>query len=114
MTMISKRRITVKILRANPTGGSEPRYEQFETEVEPGTSVTGLLRQLNREHDGSLAYRVSCRQGVCGTCTMKVNGRPGLACCIEVTGDLVLEPAFPWNVLKDLVSQSGKRAVPES
>lgn len=109
----SKRKITVKVARSNPTPGPDPRYDSYQVEIDPGTSVTDLLKLINKEHGGGLAYRVACRQGVCGTCTMKVNGRPGLGCCIEASDDMLLEPAFPWNVVKDLVSESGKRPASE-
>jgi succinate dehydrogenase / fumarate reductase, iron-sulfur subunit len=105
----AKRKIRVTVFRINRAAGPTRRYDTFETEVEPGTSISGLLRQLNHEQDGGLAYRVACGQGVCGTCTVKANGKPVLACCVEATDDLLLEPAFPWNPVKDLVSDSGNR-----
>lgn len=104
--MAETREITVRVLRANPLAGDEPHHETYQVSVAPGTSVADLLRELNRQHDGGVAYRVSCRRGVCGVCTVKVNGRPRLACCTEARGDVSLEPAFPDNVVKDLVSQA--------
>ncbi len=112
--MAETREITVRVLRSNPARGEQPHYEEFQVRTEPGMSVTDVLREVNRQNDGGLAYRVSCRRGVCGGCTLKIDGRPGLPCCTEAKGDLTLEPAFS-DVVKDLVSESDrKRARPVS
>jgi succinate dehydrogenase/fumarate reductase iron-sulfur protein len=95
--------IKVRILRSNTSLSSESHYDDFEVEAESGSSVSDVLEKLNRQHDGALAYQVSCRRGVCGCCTIKVNGRPKLACCTEAKGDLTLEPLSTSRAVKDLV-----------
>ena len=94
--------IRVRVLRSDPAADGAAFWQEYEIVVPPGDSVTGALRQINEERDGSLAYRVSCHRGICASCIMRINGKQRLGCVTEVTGDLELQPAL-GNVLKDLV-----------
>ena len=95
-------RVRARILRSLPSAGRDPSWQDFEVEVAPGESVTNLLRHINEQADGSLAYRVSCHRGICASCIMRINGKQRLACVTEVTGDVELAPAM-GTVIKDLV-----------
>jgi succinate dehydrogenase / fumarate reductase iron-sulfur subunit len=94
--------VRVRVLRGDPGAGEAASWQEYEIELPPGESVTGALRRINEERDGSLAYRVSCHRGICASCIMRINGKQRLGCVTEVTGDLELQPAF-GAVLKDLV-----------
>jgi succinate dehydrogenase / fumarate reductase iron-sulfur subunit len=106
MREASAPRILVRVLRSGTTPEAEPCWQEYETPLVPGASVTGLLRTINEQQDGSLAYRVSCHRGICASCIMKINGKQRLGCVTEVTGDLELAPAF-GTVIKDLVVEQG-------
>jgi succinate dehydrogenase / fumarate reductase iron-sulfur subunit len=94
--------LRVKVLRSDPHVGGEPFWQEYELAFTAGESVTGVLRQINEEQDGSLAYRVSCHRGICASCIMRIDGKQRLGCVTEVTGDLELRPAI-GTVIKGLV-----------
>jgi succinate dehydrogenase / fumarate reductase iron-sulfur subunit len=68
------------IYRFDPDGDATPYQQDYE--IEPGAHDVMLLDALLRIHeqDDSLAFRRSCREGVCGSDAMNINGRNGLAC----------------------------------
>lgn len=97
-----------KIYRFHPETGREPYYDTFEVEIkaEDRKTVQDLLEYIGDHLDGTLSFysHSACRQGICGRCAVKVNGRVRLACNEVLTGqDVVLEPAGK-QVVKDLVS----------
>lgn len=101
--MSDRRTITVRIRRFDPSKDGESHYRCYEMPFEDGMSVTYLLYRLNAVYGEAVAYRVACHRGLCASCLMRINGKPKLACCEPVVGDLTLEPAFPDKVIKDLV-----------
>lgn len=104
---------TLRIRRYNPETGEAPYWDQYTVELEPHEAVlTGILAVKNRE-DGSIGVRCSCRSAICGSCGMRINGFPGLACNTQV-GDAVkkskdgsltieVEPMGNMPVIKDLI-----------
>ncbi|MGB3401094.1 MAG: succinate dehydrogenase/fumarate reductase iron-sulfur subunit [Microcoleaceae cyanobacterium] len=62
------------------TKDSSPRIQSYRLQAEPGTTILECLNQIKWEHDGSLAFRKNCRNTICGSCSMRINGRPALAC----------------------------------
>jgi succinate dehydrogenase / fumarate reductase iron-sulfur subunit len=113
--MTESRRIQVKVQRYDPATGSAQHHETFDVRFDEGFNVTSILYRILEEHDGSVAYRVSCHRGLCASCLMRINGKPKLACCELVEGDLVLEPAFKdlRRVIKDLVVEQDRRIADE-
>ena len=104
---------TLRIRRYNPETGKAPYWDQYTVELEPHEAVlTGILEVKNR-HDGSLGVRCSCRSAICGSCGMRINGQPGLACNTQVgeavkkskDGSLTIEvePMGNMPVIKDLI-----------
>lgn len=96
-----------KIYRFHPETDGEPHYDTFEVEIRPEErkTVMDLLEYIGDHLDGTLSFysHSACRQGICGRCAVKVNGRVRLACNEVLTGeDVVLEPAGAC-VIKDLV-----------
>ncbi|XSG84460.1 MAG: succinate dehydrogenase iron-sulfur subunit [Methylohalobius sp. ZOD2] len=99
--------LTVKIYRFNPDSGENPRLDVFQLDRSRcGAMVLDALIQIKNEVDTTLAFRRSCREGVCGSCAMNINGRNTLACTqpIDELGDtLAIYPLPHQDVVKDLV-----------
>lgn len=77
-------------------------------DIEKRTTVLEVLEKIKYEMDISLSYRAQCRASICGTCGVKVNGKPVLACKtkvkeVEVNGEIFIEPLDNMPVIKDLV-----------
>ncbi|MCU0565357.1 MAG: succinate dehydrogenase/fumarate reductase iron-sulfur subunit [Oculatellaceae cyanobacterium Prado106] len=56
------------------------RFQTFDLEVDPGNTILDCLNRIKWEQDGSLAFRKNCRNTICGSCSMRINGRSALAC----------------------------------
>lgn len=98
----------VEVYRWQPEAGENPRLDVFEMpRTGCGTMVLDVLLKIKNEIDGSLAFRRSCREGVCGSCAMNVNGKNTLACISPLSqytsNTLRIYPLPHMNVLKDLV-----------
>jgi succinate dehydrogenase / fumarate reductase iron-sulfur subunit len=70
--------VRLKIWRQ--TGNASPSIAAYELEIDPGSTILDCLNQIKWHHDGTLAFRKNCRNTICGSCTMKINGRSALAC----------------------------------
>ncbi|MGB3534443.1 MAG: succinate dehydrogenase/fumarate reductase iron-sulfur subunit [Microcoleaceae cyanobacterium] len=70
------------------TKDSAPRIQNYSLDVEPGTTILECLNQIKWEQDGSLAFRKNCRNTICGSCSMRINGRPALACKENIGSEL--------------------------
>jgi succinate dehydrogenase / fumarate reductase iron-sulfur subunit len=98
-------------LRRQTSRTSEPTYQTYHIEADPDrTTVLDALIKIQSEQDGSIGFRRNCRNAICGSCAMRVNGRSGLACqkhISEVMSDrdteLVIEPMQNLPVIKDLI-----------
>ncbi|WP_181391183.1 fumarate reductase (CoM/CoB) subunit TfrB [Methanospirillum stamsii] len=93
--------ITVTISRFNPDTDEEPRMESWTVEMEEGARVLHVLDKIHTL-DPTLAYRSSCHAGQCGSCAVRVNGEPALACTKEASDGMVIEP-LNLPVIKDLM-----------
>jgi succinate dehydrogenase/fumarate reductase iron-sulfur protein len=102
----------IRIARSAPDARAGARAgltstRQYSLELDNRMTVLDALLAVQREHDPSLAFRCSCRVGMCGTCAMNVNYQPRLACQTRVEtlkSDLVyIAPLDNLPVLKDLV-----------
>ena len=69
-----------KIFRFDPEVDREPRYQDYVVSARPEERILDCLNRIRWEQDGTLAYRMSCAHGVCGSDGMKINGRCALAC----------------------------------
>lgn len=98
--------LTVRVVRYDPDRDAGPRIQEWQVEASPGMTVLDALFAIKERQDGSLAFRCSCRMGVCGSCGMLINGRPRLACDTQTgeIGPVVEVAALPnHSVIKDLV-----------
>mgnify|MGYP001481905935 FL=1 len=97
----------VNIYRWSGEEGSPPQIDRFEIDVaKAGTMVLDILNKIKAEVDPSLTFRKSCREGVCGSCAMNIDGVNTLACQkhIEECSDVInIYPLPHMKVLKDLV-----------
>lgn len=96
----------ISIYRYNPETGAKPHMQNYT--IEPETSDKKLLDVLMRlkSVDDSLSFRRSCREGVCGSDAININGRNGLACMTSVSTlkqPVVLRPLPGFPVIRDLV-----------
>lgn len=95
------------VYRYDPDSGENPRYDTFEIDLgQCGPMVLDALIKMKAEMDPTLTFRRSCREGICGSCAMNINGRNGLACTTaieDLAGEIRITPLPHMEVIKDLV-----------
>ena len=98
---------TFRIYRYDPTSGESPRVDTFELDLEScGPMVLDALIQIKASIDSSLTFRRSCREGICGSCAMNIDGVNCLACTtsmLDLKGEIKIYPLPHMPVVKDLV-----------
>ena len=102
--------VTVRIRRSGPEDEPGGRLESFRIAMEPKQSVLDLVVAIQNTQDPTLAFRYSCRAGMCGTCSMRVNGKNRWTCrtSVEKLGaEITLEPLPNFPVLRDLAVDMG-------
>ena len=103
----------VTIYRYDPDADEKAYLQDVEVELPEGRDLMVLdVLELAKSRDPSIAYRRSCREGVCGSDGMNINGKNGLACITPVSeaargGKLVLRPLPGLPVIRDLVVDMG-------
>ena len=102
-----KRLKTFKIYRYDPDTGHNPRYDTYTIDLDKtGPMVLDALIRIKNEIDSTLTFRRSCREGICGSCSMNMDGRNGLACTTaieDLKGEVQITPLPHMEVVKDLV-----------
>ena len=99
----------ISVYRFDPDKDESPRMEDMELDLPDGRDLMVLdVLELLKAQDPSIAYRRSCREGVCGSDGINMNGRNGLACITPVSeaaprGKLTLRPLPGLPVVRDLV-----------
>ncbi len=104
----TKEKIEVRIQRFNPAKDKQPYYKEYRIPFEQGLTVLMVLNHIYENIDTSLAYYYSCRTGKCGGCTLMVNGKGVQSCVTPVEGNIVVEPARGFEVIKDLAVDFNK------
>jgi succinate dehydrogenase / fumarate reductase iron-sulfur subunit len=103
----AKRPRQFKIYRYNPDAKDNPRLDTFTVDLDAcGPMVLDALIKIKNEVDSTLTFRRSCREGICGSCAMNIDGQNTLACLkpIEDVGaDVKIYPLPHLPVIKDLV-----------
>ena len=96
-----------KIYRYDPDSGSNPRVDTYHLDLDScGPMVLDALIKIKSEIDPTLTFRRSCREGICGSCSMNIDGGNTLACIkaiSDVEGDVKVYPLPHMEVIKDLV-----------
>ncbi|MBF0530066.1 MAG: succinate dehydrogenase iron-sulfur subunit, partial [Deltaproteobacteria bacterium] len=100
--------VTFSILRYDPAAGDKPHFRDYQVEMRrPGMMVLDALNQIRWEQDGTLAFRRSCREGVCGSDALNINGVNRLGCMTHVDDlkkPVVIQPLPSLPLVKDLVA----------
>ena len=103
----AKRTKTFKIYRWDPDSGSNPRLDTYHIDLDDcGPMVLDALIKIKNEIDPTLTFRRSCREGVCGSCAMNIDGTNTLACTKnmeDIAGEVKVYPLPHQPVVKDLV-----------
>jgi len=99
---------TFIVYRYDPATGKNPCTDTFDVDMDNcGPMVLDALLKIKDEVDSSVALRRSCREGICGSCSMNIDGRNTLACTkpiAEIDGDVTIYPLPHQPVIKDLIS----------
>jgi len=93
----------VKVFRYNPLTDAVPRFEKYDVPLEDGARVLDALVFIRDSLGVDLAFRYSCKSGVCGTCSVLVNGEPCCACRREAEPSMIVEPLPSFPTIRDLV-----------
>jgi fumarate reductase iron-sulfur subunit len=106
------RMLKINVFRHNPQDpNSKPRFDTFEMEEAAGMTLFIVLNEIQQLHDGSLQFDFVCRAGICGSCGMIINGRPGLACrtlTSTLPEEITLAPLPVFELIGDLSVNTGK------
>jgi succinate dehydrogenase / fumarate reductase iron-sulfur subunit len=102
---------TLRIRRYDPESGEAPYWDEHTIELEPHRSVLEGILQAKARFDGSIGIRCSCRAAICGSCGVRINGEPGLACHTHLDharaqakdGVIEVEPMGNMPVIKDMI-----------
>jgi succinate dehydrogenase / fumarate reductase iron-sulfur subunit len=103
---------TLRIRRYQPESGEAAYWEEFGIELDGHRSVLDGILQAKDRQDGSIGIRCSCRAAICGSCGVRINGKPGLACHQHLQeaessardGVITVEPMGNMPVVKDLIT----------
>jgi succinate dehydrogenase / fumarate reductase, iron-sulfur subunit len=104
----AKRVRQFKIYRFDPESGENPRWDTYDLDLDTcGPMVLDAIIAIKNDMDSTLAFRRSCREGVCGSCAMNVAGRNTLACTKGMDelppGPITISPLPHQPVVKDLI-----------
>ena len=98
---------TFHVYRWSPDDDENPRLDQFEIDLDQcGPMVLDALTYIKNEYDPTLTFRRSCREGICGSCSMNIDGTNTLSCIKaidDIKGDVAVYPLPHMPVIKDLV-----------
>ncbi|NYT63033.1 succinate dehydrogenase iron-sulfur subunit [Alcaligenaceae bacterium] len=105
--MSQKRIVKFEIYRYDPDKDERPYMQKLEVELEPTDKMLlDAIIRIKSDVDDGLAIRRSCREGVCGSDAMNINGKNGLACTtnlLELSEPIVLKPLPGLPVVRDLI-----------
>ena len=102
---------TLRLRRYDPESGEAPYWDEHTIQLGPHRSVLEGILQAKARFDGSIGIRCSCRAAICGSCGVRINGQPGLACHTHLDkalassrdGVIEVEPMGNMPVIKDLI-----------
>jgi len=102
---------TLRIRRYSPESGEAAHWQDYDIDLDGHRSVLDGILQAKDRQDGSIGIRCSCRAAICGSCGVRINGKPNLAChthldkAFETSADgvITVEPMGNMPVLKDLI-----------
>lgn len=95
------------VVRGPPECNGGSNEQSFELPDLSGASVSNVLQYINRHIDGSVAYYLSCRRGLCACCVVRIDGKIEKACVVPARDGMVLEPVKQSLLIKDTVVHLG-------
>ena len=105
---VNEQQITLKVYRENRSQKTGSHYDTFKVPYRKWTTVLDALLYVKSYIDSSVAIRYSCRMASCGSCGMKINGIPKLACYTKIseleTSTIECEPLSNFPIIRDLVT----------
>jgi fumarate reductase iron-sulfur subunit len=106
------RRLKIRVLRYDPQQpGTVPHWQTYELDDAAGMTLFIALSEIREKLDPSLQFDFVCRAGICGSCAMLINGRPGLACRTltqNLDAEFTLAPLPVFELIGDLSVNTGK------
>ena len=107
VTSVQTRTVQFEIYRYDPDADQQPRMQKLQVTLQPNDRMLlDALIRIKAEVDDSLSLRRSCREGVCGSDAMNINGKNGLACVTslrDLKEPIVLRPIPGLPVIRDLI-----------
>jgi succinate dehydrogenase / fumarate reductase iron-sulfur subunit len=108
----AKRTKTFKVYRWSPDDDANPRTDEYTIDLDAcGPMVLDAIIHIKNNIDSTLTFRRSCREGICGSCSMNIDGVNTLACTKDIesiAGDVKIYPLPHMDVVKDLVPDLSK------
>ncbi len=98
----------LRVFRFNPQEENAGRFDEYKLSYEEGMTFLRAFHVIKERHDESFSFRHFCRAGICGTCTVMINGFPKLACKEQVlpyilfADEITVEPLRNFEVIRDL------------
>ena len=100
---------TLRLRRYSPETGDAPYWEEFQVDLDGHRSVLDGILQAKDRTDASIGIRCSCRAAICGSCGVRINGKPNLACHMHL--DKASEDAGPATVCSVVLACGGRGEV---
>jgi succinate dehydrogenase / fumarate reductase iron-sulfur subunit len=103
-------KIHFKIQRFDPSKDKLPHFQEYDVELEMWNTILEGLIKIRNEIDSTLAFRMACKSGICGSCAMRINGRARLACKTKIEdlykkySEIIIEPLGNLKIIIDLVA----------
>lgn len=101
--------VIYKIIRQQQN--SAPVVQTYRLDTEPGNTILDCLNRIKWEQDGTLAFRKNCRNTICGSCAMRINGRSALACKENVGSELARLRQFTNSIPEITIAPLGNMPV---
>ncbi len=92
---------TLRIRRFDPQSGEAAYWDDHQVQLEGSKSVLDAILKVRDEVDGSVGIRCSCQQAICGSCGVRMNGKPGLACNTHLDEAAARRHGTGWNPAQD-------------
>jgi succinate dehydrogenase / fumarate reductase iron-sulfur subunit len=101
-------KVTLKVYRLNPKTDIEPHYDVFKVEAQPNERILDCLNKIRWQQDPTLAFRMSCAHGICGSDGLTINSQSALACQklvkdYDYSEEILIEPLKYFDIIKDLI-----------
>ena len=92
---------TLRIRRYDPQSGEAACWDDHTVDLSPVQSVLDAILKIKDDTDGSIGIRCSCQQAICGSCGVRMNGKPGLACNTHLEEAAQRGHGTGWNPTED-------------